>query len=932
MREIVSLRTEVGLQERLVNDAGLRETSLRGELDQRGNKIDELEAQLAQAAAEAALRESSLRGEMDQRGKKIDELEAKLAQAAAEATLRESSLRGEMDQRGQRVDAIAALLNDSISQAIAREVALRGEMDQRGRRVDELTALLSSSTAQSDALRQQIAALYASSSWRSTAPLRALSIGLRRLNRIGYLGLALTGRYAFRALPLSNDAKIRIKSQLFERMSPVFKQNIVYALWQKQSVSQAATLSKGPGLQPVVSSPKVRTAEILPVADGHWEWKSYATMRDRIGDVLANRRASRPYQPRPIIDLAGEDPARAAARITLKASDDAPEVSVIVPVFNQLVSTVECLLSIASTEDELTFEVIVANDASTDRTREVLSEVPNLRLINQPENLGFLRNCNSAVREARGRRLVLLNNDTQVQPDWLAGLTRALDEPGVGAVGPRFVYPNGVLQEAGARIRREGVTELLGLNDVPENPRWSYPRDVDYVSGACIMLETAIFRELGGFTEQLAPAYCEDLDLCIRIRERGLRVRYTPEVEVVHHLSKSSDALGSIYKHTLIAQNMQYLSQHHQATFDKLDDLRTIAFYLPQYHPVRENNLWWGAGFTDWRNVTKARPNFNGHDQPRLPADLGYYDLRVPEVMEAQWELAARYGVDGFCYYYYWFGGHRLLNGPLDRLLDPNPLAKSYPFCLCWANENWTRRWDGNEQEILMAQRHSPDDDIAVINDLARYMRQAAYIRVRGKPLLIIYRVDLFPAFIETAERWRTECRRLGLGEIYLAMVESFQFGDANYSPSDYGCDAAVEFPAHYVKNYRPPNGALLNPDFAGLVAGYDDVALFHATRERSVFPRFRTVMPGWDNTPRQQKSGFILEDPTPGSFQAWMEAAIVETKRDLQGEERLLFINAWNEWAEGAYLEPDCRFGHAFLQAVRNARDAAFLQRGGGS
>ena len=434
-------------------------------------------------------------------------------------------------------------------------------------------------------------------------------------------------------------------------------------------------------------------------------------------------------------------------------------------------------------------------------------------------------------------------------PGWLAGLMRALDEADVGAVGPRVVYPGGALQEAGVRIAREGAVEMLGLNELPESPRWSYRRDVDYVSAACLMLDAALFHELGGFADDLAPAYCEDLDLCLRIRARGLRVVYTPEAEIAHHLSRTADALGDGYKHDAIARNMQRLAERHQAAFDALDEVRVIAFHLPQFHPVPENDLWWGPGFTEWTNVAKARANFVGHDQPRLPADLGYYDLRLPEALEAQWELAGRYGIDGFCHYYYWFGGHRLLHRPLDRLLDG--AAPAFPFCLCWANENWTRRWDGQDQDILMAQHHSPEDDLGVFRDIARYMRHPAYIRVRGRPLLLVYRTELFPAFAETARRWREEGRKLGLGEICLAMVELFGFANADVSPAEHGCDASVEFPAHHMPPAHPPPDAIVNPDFCGHIRDYDDVALHFATRPHPGFTRWRTVMPGWDNTAR---------------------------------------------------------------------------------
>ena len=347
--------------------------------------------------------------------------------------------------------------------------------------------------------------------------------------------------------------------------------------------------------------------------------------------------------------------------------------------------------------------------------------------------------------------------------------------------------------------------------------------------------------------------------------------------------------------------------------------LRLIAFYLPQYHPIPENDRWWGKGFTEWTNVVKGAPLFEGHYQPHLPADLGFYDLRVPEVREQQAEFACAYGIYGFCYYYYWFNGKRLLERPLNEVLRLG--QPEFPFCVCWANEPWTRNWDGKHAEILMPQEHTNETDERFILDLLPVLRDERYIRINGRPLLLIYRTELLPDLARTALVWREVASKNGI-DLYLCRVESF----AREDPASINFDAACEFPPN-ISGIMPGDASKMSfsPDgFEGNLYDYGELVDLMLHRPDAAYRRFHGVTPSWDNTARSGKRASVFLNSSPDLFGHWLTVIARRTTTNLQGDEQVVFINAWNEWAEGCHLEPDRRYGHAYLEACKAALGAA--------
>jgi lipopolysaccharide biosynthesis protein/SAM-dependent methyltransferase len=340
--------------------------------------------------------------------------------------------------------------------------------------------------------------------------------------------------------------------------------------------------------------------------------------------------------------------------------------------------------------------------------------------------------------------------------------------------------------------------------------------------------------------------------------------------------------------------------------------VRAIAFYLPQFYPIPENDEWWGKDFTDWVNVAKATPQFPGHYQPRIPADLGYYDLRLPEIREAQVNLAREYGIYGFCYYHYWFNGKLLLETPLHEVLNSG--EPDFPFCICWANEDWTRAWDGRSGEILIQQDYTEDDDLEHIKYLCKFFHDKRYIRINGKPLFLVYRASKIPNPRKTTAIWREEARKLGVGELYLCRVESFPAEHTD--PTVIGFDAAVEF---------QPDWTELGDKLSDSIYGDHEVFIYEQIVERMLkkikppYKRFPCITPTWDNSPRRKSNAYILIDSSPQIYERWLK----ETLRNFEvysPEENFIFINAWNEWGESNYLEPDLKFGKMYLEATKNA------------
>lgn len=360
---------------------------------------------------------------------------------------------------------------------------------------------------------------------------------------------------------------------------------------------------------------------------------------------------------------------------------------------------------------------------------------------------------------------------------------------------------------------------------------------------------------------------------------------------------------------------------------------RLIAIHLPQFHPFEENDEWWGKGFTEWSNVAKATPRFRGHYQPHIPTDTGFYDLRLPESRQMQADMAIEYGIYGFCYYHYWFNGKRLMKRPVDEIISSG--KPDFPFMLCWANENWSRNWDGGFSKILIKQEYCKEDYENHMKFLCENVfPDKRYIRVNNRPFFAVYKPQLFPNIKECVEIWRDVAKNYGF-ELYLGYMTR---DNVDYTKE--GFDCAIDFQPHndgYLKKTAIQqvldfkNSNILHRLFRkffphkdnpfNLSYYYKDYVDYACSQDEPDFKFYPCITPSWDNASRRKGWFFMLKNSTPALYGKWLRH-ILDHFHPFSKEENFVFINAWNEWAEGNHLEPDTKWGRGYLEETKRQID----------
>lgn len=395
---------------------------------------------------------------------------------------------------------------------------------------------------------------------------------------------------------------------------------------------------------------------------------------------------------------------------------------------------------------------------------------------------------------------------------------------------------------------------------------------------------------------------------------------------LTEHISKNKNEIEQIESNNTVENNFDLESDYKKFKSytsvyqDNIDfskyktDIKVLTFYLPQYHTFKENDEWWGKGFTEWTNLKKSLPRFNNHYQPRIPhSDFGYYTLDNIETIEKQINLAKQHGIYGFCFYYYWFSGKRLMEKPLDLFINSDI---NFPFCLCWANENWTRAWDGQKKDVLIKQDYSDDDYEKFIIDLKKYLIDKRYIKIENKPVIMVYNPKEIPDFKTTVQKWRFYAKKHGIGEIYI--MSKCDLADESYKNTEF-IDAEFDFPPQGIGRDETHVTGLDSKKIFNYKKVVDDMEYLYK-KHYTLKPFYYSCTMGWDNSPRRKEDYTIYYNYSLESFYRWVKLIVNETRKRNKKENRFMFVNAWNEWCEGTYLEPDEKYGYSNINTLSKA------------
>ena len=464
---------------------------------------------------------------------------------------------------------------------------------------------------------------------------------------------------------------------------------------------------------------------------------------------------------------------------------------------------------------------------------------------------------------------------------WFVNLDARSDEPVLE------IYINGQIVGAGStNLYRKEISEIVGI-------------DLSY--GFNLLWNK---QQLNDFIDHQKLSSSTELSIEIRSGKYVLPLRKRITID---------DFLSIVRTSVFQNHEIEIVAKQSKEIVSDVNETKVIAFYLPQFHPTEENDEFWGKGFTEWTNVAKNKTQFVGHSALNMHGELGFYDLRLRQTRDSQVSLAKEYGIYGFCYYFYQFGDRSVMDTPLRDML--NSTDEDFPFCICWANESWTRSWDGSQSEVLISQPNVLPGDLVFAERISPVIQDARYIKVDDKPLIIIYRPNLIESIKEVLHSWRQSFRDSGVGEVHFCMAETFGQTD----PFKFGFDSSLEFPPHGLNVGEITQQFLDEKEsFSGKIYDYRDVVNSKLVGSSPNYMRFPGVMTSWDNSARRGKNSHVFVNSSPKDYEIWLRHAFHQAKENLPPTSRLVFVNAWNEWAEGAILEPHPVYKREYLEATR--------------